>query len=95
MQQELAFAIGTFGSLIAIPTKGTAFLHPIETPDVLDLAAVLHPAVEKFYHEDPGNISRDFYWFYEGEYHLFDKVAKDNETVVIRMPEKLEWLLGQ
>jgi hypothetical protein len=56
------FAVGTYGSLIAIPTKGTAFVHPIESGDITELVGALTPTVEKFYNEDPGSITTNFYW---------------------------------
>lgn len=92
IDKYLEFSIGTYGTLLAIPTKGTVFLHPIETKDVLDLTEILHPEIEKFYHEDPGNISLDFYWFYKGQFDIFKKEYHDNQQVTITLPKKLEQL---
>ena len=91
----LEFSIGTFGTLLAIPTKGTVFMHPIETKNILDLTAILYPEIEKFYNEDPGNISLDFYWFYQGRFDIFKKEYHDNKQVTISLPEKLELLYNE
>ena len=92
IEDKIDFAIGTYGSLIAIPTKGTAFIHPIETNDVLDLIEILHPEIGKFYNEDPGNISTGFYWFYQGTFHMFGKTLNDDNTLTIKMPDRLNEL---
>ncbi|MDO9153297.1 MAG: hypothetical protein Q7U47_06265 [Paludibacter sp.] len=95
IDKYLEFSIGTYGTMLAIPTKGTVFMHPIETKEVLDLTEILHPEIEKFYHEDQGNISLDFYWFYQGQFYLFKKEYHDNQQVTINLPDKLERLYNE
>lgn len=55
----------------------------------MDLTEILHPEIEKFYHEDPGNISLDFYWFYKGQFEIFKKEYHDNQQVTITLPKNL------
>ena len=43
IRQLIDFSIGRFGSIIAIPTKGTAFIHPIESNDIMELIPILYP----------------------------------------------------
>lgn len=64
LENRANFSIGEYGSLIAIPTKGTAFTYPIESEAVLELVKAMIPTVENFYNEDPGNITTNFYWYY-------------------------------
>jgi len=95
IDKYLEFSIGKYGTLLAIPTKGTVFLHPIETNDILDLTEILHLEIEKFYYEDPGNISLDFYWFYNGQFDIFKKEYHDNHQVTITLPKKLAELYNE
>ncbi len=92
-EENLPFARGKFGSLIAIPTRGSAFIHPITSPDVMDIMSILYPEVEHFYHEDPGSITLNLYWYYQGEFHLFP--AKNNEEgkLLMSLPQRLNDLL--
>jgi len=87
---HLDFAIGNHGSLIGIPTKGTAFIHPISTKDVMDLTTSLYHEMEKFYNEDPGNISMDFYWYDNNGFQTFDRIWNDDGSLTISMPADLE-----
>jgi hypothetical protein len=95
LEEKLEFSIGAFGSLIAIPTKGTALIHPIETNEVLDLIEILNPLVQQFYNEDPGSITLDFYWFYKREYYMFDKTLDGERAITIKLPKKLIELFAE
>jgi hypothetical protein len=88
LKNRADFAIGRYGSMVAIPTKGTAFVHPIETGKVLDLAYALYPTVEKFFNEDPSSINTNFYWDYQGRKELFP-VVQEGDKYFIRMPDDL------
>jgi uncharacterized protein YtpQ (UPF0354 family) len=35
LERNASFAIGTYGSIVAVPTKGSAFIHPIENNQVM------------------------------------------------------------
>lgn len=93
LKNSADFSIGTYGSLIAIPTKGTAFTHPIETSDILELVVALNPSIEQFYNEDPGNITTNFYWFYNDNIQVFP-LGKDRNGNFIRLPDDLIKLLN-
>lgn len=95
IEQEFDFAIGRFGTLVALPTKGTAFLYPIEKDDVLDVIVTIYPTVEQFFNEDPGNITLDFYWYYNGQYEIFEKESNDDGAITINNPKKLIQLLNE
>lgn len=95
IEQELDFAIGRLGTLIALPTKGTAFLYPIEKDDVLEVIVTIYPTIEQFFNEDPGNITLDFYWYFNGQYEIFEKEPNDDGTITINAPKKLTTLLNE
>ncbi len=90
ISSHLDFAIGKYGSLIGIPTKGTAFIHPISTIDVMDLTTSLYHEMEKFYNEDPGSITMDFYWYNNNLFQRFDKIWNDDGSLTISMPIDLK-----
>jgi hypothetical protein len=83
---------GHYGSMVAIPTKGSAFVHPIETTDVLELAATLYSTIEKFYAEDPSPITTMLYWYYEGQFKAFKYEVKDEDKLTISLPHELQQL---
>ncbi len=88
-EQELDFVIGQFGSLIALPTKGSAFIFPIANEDILDVIVAIYPTVEQIFNEEPSNISLDFYWYYQGKYEVFKKTPNNDGSVNINNPRKL------
>ncbi|MBS1684843.1 MAG: hypothetical protein JSS76_08820 [Bacteroidetes bacterium] len=88
------FAVGSYGTIIAIPTKGTAFAHPIESKNVLDVVVELLPTVEKFYYEDPGQITNNFYWSYNGTVLVLPMVRTGETTATITLPDELISLLN-
>lgn len=89
LQNRAPFVVGTYGSIIAIPTKGTAFAHPIEDKNVLDMVVELLPTVEKFYYEDPGQITNNFYWSYNGLIQALPLVRTGETTANIKLPDRL------
>lgn len=92
---HMDFAIGEYGSLIGIPTKGTVFIHPITTNDFMDLTSTLYNEMERFYNEDPSNISMDLYWFDKKVLKLFNKTWNDNGTITISMPDELKKIVNE
>ncbi|WP_427874152.1 hypothetical protein [Flavobacterium sp. MMS24-S5] len=82
---------GKFGTLISIPTKGTALACPIENENILELIEIINPNNEKFYHKDPGNITLNYYWLYNNEFDIFptEKAKENSDEITIKLPEKL------
>ncbi len=95
IEEELDFAIGKFGSLVALPTKGSAFLYPIDTDNALDVIVTTYPTIEQFFNEDPGNITLDYYWYYQGQFDIFEKTANEEQTVTINSPNRLTKLFTE
>jgi len=94
IERDLDFTIGQFGTMIALPTKGTAFLYPISDADILDVIVTIYPAVEQCFDEDPGNITLDFFWYFNGQYECFKKETNDDGTMNISKPKNLAGLLN-
>jgi hypothetical protein len=89
IDSELDFAIGRLGTLVAVPTKGTAFLYPIENNDVMHVIETIYPTIEETFTEDTGAISPGFYWYYKGQYHLFEREWNEDGTITITTPKPL------
>lgn len=88
LENNADYSIGTFGSLLAIPTKGTAYTHPIESNDILDLIQTLYPTIQEFYNEDPGSITTNFYWYYNNKIEIFP-IEEDENGAMIKIPYNL------
>jgi len=82
------FGRGAYGAMIAIPAKGAAFIHPIESGEILELVKILAPTVDKFYNEDPGSITTNFYWLYGDKIEKFP-TGEDGNGYYVRLPQPL------
>lgn len=94
LENRADYSIGKFGTLIAIPTKGTAYAHPIENGELLGLIEILDPTIEQFYNEDPGNITTNFYWYHNDEIQIFP-TEQSEKGLLISMPKDLIKLLNE
>jgi hypothetical protein len=94
LERNANFTIGTYGSIVAVPTKGSAFVHPIETNQVMEVIVELAEMTKKFYDEDPGNITMDFFWYHDGKFDIFPNEPADNGYVTIDWPTELKQKLG-
>ncbi|GAA4317529.1 hypothetical protein [Flaviaesturariibacter amylovorans] len=95
LERRLPDAIGPYGALVAVPSKGAAFAHPIATSDVMELVGALYANVDQIWSEGQGPISRDFYWLYEGQFELFHVAEDEEEGDYIEMPARLRELLSE
>ncbi len=71
-------AVGKFGSLITIPTKGTVIIHPINKNDLTETFKEFEEKAMPIYNEDPGKITNKYYWFYKGKFQLVEKMGDQN-----------------
>lgn len=92
LTKNAPFSIGRFGALVAIPTKGSAFVHPINGNTPLDFIAAFDETFITFHKEDEVPISKQYYWFYNGDFEVFPTVKK-NGQVFAELPPKLIHLL--
>jgi len=92
LTKNAPFAIGKFGAVVAIPTKGSAFVHPLNGATALPFINSFDETFSTFYHQDEVPISQSYYWYYEGEFEVFQE-KKSNQNSYIEMPLKLNNLL--
>jgi len=90
-----SFSIGKFGSLVAIPTKGSAFVHPINHNDIALVIGDIHDTVIKFYDEDPGPISVNYYWFFNNKYTKFPITRTEEGFRNYHLPLELDKLFKE
>ncbi|MFB9075858.1 hypothetical protein ACFFLS_13080 [Flavobacterium procerum] len=93
LKEKADYVIGNYGTLLAIPTKGTVYTHPIEKGNILELITILGPTIAKFYNEDPGNITLNYYWYYNDKFEVFP-IGQDSDGYFISLPENLHKLLN-
>lgn len=87
------FAIGNFGSMVAIPCKGIGIVHPINELAIFDAIKSILPIVTKFHNEQEGGINPFFYWYYDGQYEEFPIIETTGGNARIYLPKKLDTLL--
>lgn len=88
LTKNAPFAIGKFGAVVAIPTKGSAFVHPINGATALSFISTFDETFATFYHQDEVPISDSYYWFYESKFEVFPI-----EKTYFELPKKLIELL--
>ncbi len=97
IEHSAPFAIGKYGSIIAIPAKGAAIGAPINGRDVFKLLSPLSILVLKFFNENQGNITTNLYWYYENKFHLLPETpSKEKEGyMAVLLPHTLLQLLNE
>lgn len=92
LEKNAPFAIGKYGSVVAIPTKGSAIVHPLNGATALDFIVSFYETLTSFFTEDEVPISNRYYWYYKGRFQLFEE-REDKGKIVVSLPQKLEQLL--
>ena len=59
----------------------------------MESISIMAPATENIYRNDEGPITLDFYWYYKGEFHLFES-KESGESRTITIPYQLIELLS-
>lgn len=59
--------IGSGGSLLAAPNRNLALIYPINNLSAVKMIESLCMLVSKIYHESPGAITREIYWYQDGK----------------------------
>jgi hypothetical protein len=80
IERNADFAIGEFGAFVAIPTRGSAFVIPINDTSALKALEKLRPRIKAFFDEDPGNITTDIFWYNNATFELVSVV---DEKIVL------------
>jgi hypothetical protein len=93
LERYFDFSIGPFGALVAIPTKGSSFVAPINDNRVTARIEIIAPLVAQFFEQDPGNITNNFYWIYQGAIESFPTQSTGEGYVTVKLPQSLVQLL--
>lgn len=93
LERYFDFTVGPFGSLVAIPTKGSTFVAPLTDNRVTARIEVIAPLVAQFFEQDPGNITNNFYWVYQGMIESFPTQSNGDGYVTVKLPPSLVRLL--
>lgn len=91
LEKNAEFAIGRYGAVVTIPSKGTAIVHPLNGVTALAFIVSFYDMMRNFYTEDQVPITDNFYWYYEGRFELFIESEKRGQTL-LSLPKKLEQL---
>ena len=92
LEKNGSFAVGRFGSVVTIPTKGTALVHPIQSNTALSFISAISEGQQEFLNDDPVPISARYYWYYQQQFTLFPEEVGEG-TITVSHPEKLMELL--
>jgi len=92
LSKNAPFTIGRYGAVVAIPTKGSAFVHPLNEDTALGFIHSFDKTFATFHKEDEVSISEHYYWFYNGKFELFP-IVKKKEKLYIELPKNLQKLL--
>jgi hypothetical protein len=93
LERYFDFTVGQFGALVAIPTKGSTFVAPLNDNRVTARIETIAPLVAQFFEQDPGNITNNFYWVYQGEIESFPTQSTGDGYVTVKLPQSLVRLL--
>lgn len=82
--------IGTLGTFVGIPNRGSAFIGIINQPnEISPIFNELVQRINKFYDEDPRQITRNLYWFYENRFELCILTWNEDGSISYDLPPKL------
>lgn len=96
IEHNLPEAIGKLGSIVSIPTKGTAFVYAIQEATTMVFKAfelIVHQTLE-FYQQDPWAITSNIYWFYEGAFYEFPR-KETEKGAAYNFPPKFQAILEE
>jgi hypothetical protein len=81
--------IGTLGSMVSFPARGSVFIHPIKNPADFNKAfGKLAELTNQFFQEDPGPLTNNIYWFHHNRFELFPKALEGN-SLTYSIPNRL------
>lgn len=81
--------VGRMGSIVAIPAKGSVFIHPIQDSSAFNGAfGKMAELTNKFFREDPGPLTNNVYWFHHNRFELFPKVM-EGHSLTYNIPNRL------
>lgn len=96
LEENFSESVGEHGALIAVPTKGTVFIHPVRSIDA-NLNEALSLIIRQgnlIYESDPGPITRNLFWYHNGQFHAFNMQMKE-EGLSYQLPDELQDYLDE
>lgn len=64
--------IGKGGAIIGIPTRSLVMIYPIRDMKVIGALNVFFNNVTKFYKNGPGSLTKEIYWYRDGQYETLN-----------------------
>lgn len=92
LERNAAFALGTFGAIVAIPLTEAAFIYPINDLNVLNFPNAIRPVVEGMFQMGELPINTTLYWYYNEKYEALP-VRMQHGVPTVSFPIKLMDLL--
>ncbi len=91
VEKNFKDSIGEHGALVAVPTKGTVFIHPIRylSDGLKEALNLIIKQTNKIYDSDPGPITRNLYWYFEEQFYEFALISSE-EGIAYKIPEHLQ-----
>ncbi|MBN1429356.1 MAG: hypothetical protein JXB07_13365 [Anaerolineae bacterium] len=85
--------IGPYGVLISVPTRHAMLCYPIRDIEVVKVVHTLIFVTNGMYHDGPGAISPNLYWYHDDKFTLFPYEIED-KRLAIKPPDAFVSLLG-
>lgn len=81
--------VGKMGSIVAIPTRGSVFIHPIDSPASFNSAfSKIADLTNRFFIKDPGPLTNNIYWFHHNQFEVFPK-QMEGHALTYHIPGRL------
>lgn len=94
IERNAYLAVGEYGTLLSIPTKSAALLHPLNSNTVLEFIHAFWDLQQMFYHENETPVSEYFYWYYRGHFFEFAQTITNDEITIGYPPQLAAVMLG-
>jgi hypothetical protein len=93
-QRNANFAIGEYGAIVALPSKGMCLAVPIHSAESLAVLEQVVSVALQCYTEEQGPISPELYWWFAGQFHYLVRMDRQNpHKFILTMPQGLADLL--
>ncbi|MBT30883.1 MAG: hypothetical protein CMO01_14590 [Thalassobius sp.] len=96
LQNNSPELVGDWGSIVAIPNKGIVNLCPISKDNAFDFVPFIQrliPVISQFHDQHPQPVSKDFYWYYKGEFTKVNLSQDEHGNTTVIAPYGLGELM--
>jgi hypothetical protein len=81
--------VGKMGSIVALPARGSVFIHPIDNASTFNGAfSKIADLANRFYMKDPGPLTNNIYWFHHNRFEQFPKMM-EGHALTYHIPSRL------